>query len=86
MSKGYELTVENCEMCPFMERTMISRVADWFASRNNADTNSPPTGTCKHAAEGRPFPMGRIHIQDLKSPPEACPLKLGPTMIRLKVP
>lgn len=78
MSKGYEITVENCEACPFFERTIASTVVDWFRK------SETQTGTCKHAADGRPFPWGRVHIDDPKKPPDRCPLREGLTTIRLK--
>lgn len=79
MSKGYELTVDNCSTCPFFERTAVTKVADWFLK------NVEQTGTCKHAAEGRPFPWGRVHIPDPTKPPDTCPLRGGATIVRLKV-
>ncbi len=84
--RGYELLVDTCETCPFIERTMFSLAADWFASRK-AETPKSPTGTCKHAADGRPFPFGRLHIANITAkPPEKCPLREGATLVKLRVP
>jgi hypothetical protein len=75
---GYDLTVEDCESCPFYERTAFSAVADLITKP------ATQTGTCKHAADGRPFPWGRVHVADTKNPPPTCPLRGGVTTIRLK--
>lgn len=79
VSKGYEFTVEDCNSCPFYERHAVSAVADWLMKKGTK------TGTCKHASDGRPFPWGRIQIDDPSKPPDMCPLRSGATTIRLKV-
>ncbi len=79
MSKGYEITVENCSTCPFFERHNASAIADWILK------SPTQTGTCKHASDGRPFPWGRMHVADPAKPPDTCPLRGGATTIKLKV-
>lgn len=76
---GYDLTIENCLTCPFFERHVASTVADWLMK------SPTKTGTCKHASDGRPFPWGRSAVPDPSTVPDGCPLRSGPTIVKLKV-
>ena len=84
MAKATQIIVETCSGCPFFERNAISFVADMLASRKHGATVK--TGACKHAAGPQtPFPFNRMRIdQPDAAPPDACPLRSGPTSIEIK--
>lgn len=72
------IEISSCSSCPFFERSIASFVADWMAKR------SANTGMCKHNAGGKPFPFGRIHVEEPDGqPPDKCPLREHPTKIEL---
>lgn len=71
------MIIERCKGCPFFEKHLVHTVAGFFVKRGVGD------GTCKQAATGLPFPLGRIQIPDENRIPEVCPLRHGDVLVQI---